>query len=46
MNLHNVFTVYVKELRDSLRDRRTLISMFVVPTLMIPGIMMLWRASR
>jgi sodium transport system permease protein len=38
MNLHNVFTVFVKELRDSLRDRRTLISMIVVPTLMIPGI--------
>jgi sodium transport system permease protein len=30
----------LKELRDSLRDRRTLISMIVVPTLMIPGIML------
>ena len=40
MNGHNIFTVYRKELRDSLRDRRTLISMIVVPTLMIPGIML------
>ena len=38
MNLHNIFTVYRKELRDSLRDRRTLISMIVIPTLMVPGI--------
>jgi sodium transport system permease protein len=40
MNLRNVLTVFLKELRDSLRDRRTLISMIVVPTLMIPGIML------
>jgi len=40
MNWHNLLTVYLKELRDSLRDRRTLISMIVVPTLMIPGIML------
>ena len=40
MNLRNIFTVYGKELRDSLRDRRTLMSMIVVPTLMIPGIML------
>ena len=40
MNWHNLLTVYRKELRDSLRDRRTLISMIVVPTLMIPGIML------
>jgi sodium transport system permease protein len=40
MNGRNVLTVYLKELRDSLRDRRTLISMIVVPTLMIPGIML------
>ena len=33
MNWKNVRTVYLKELRDSLRDRRTLISMIVVPTL-------------
>jgi len=40
MNLHNILTVFLKELRDSLRDRRTLISMIVVPTLMIPGIIL------
>ncbi len=39
MNWSNIVTVYGKELRDSLRDRRTLVSMIVVPTLMIPGIM-------
>jgi sodium transport system permease protein len=39
MSLHNILTVYRKELRDSLRDRRTLISMIVIPMLMIPGIM-------
>jgi sodium transport system permease protein len=39
MSLHNILTVYRKELRDSLRDRRTLISMIVIPVLMIPGIM-------
>jgi sodium transport system permease protein len=38
MNGHNIFTVYRKELRDSLRDRRTLMSMIIIPTLMIPGI--------
>jgi sodium transport system permease protein len=41
MNRSNVVIVYLKELRDSLRDRRTLISMIVVPTLMIPGIMLI-----
>lgn len=32
----NVRTVYLKELRDSLRDRRAVISMFVVPTVVMP----------
>ncbi|HUJ42811.1 MAG TPA: ABC transporter permease [Opitutaceae bacterium] len=41
MSGRNILTVYRKELRDSLRDRRTLISMIVVPTLMIPGIMLI-----
>jgi len=40
MNPRDIFTVYTKELRDSLRDRRTLMSMIVIPTLMIPAIMM------
>jgi sodium transport system permease protein len=39
MNWHNILTIYLKELRDSLRDRRTLISMVVIPTLVIPVIM-------
>lgn len=38
MNARQVFTVYAKELTDTLRDRRTLMSMFVVPTLLIPVI--------
>lgn len=36
MNWSHVVTVYLKELKDSLRDRRTLISMVVVPTLLMP----------
>ena len=39
MNWKNIVTVYLKELKDSLRDRRTLISMIVVPTLVMPAIM-------
>ena len=39
MNWSNIVTVYLKELKDSLRDRRTLISMIVVPTLIMPIIM-------
>ena len=38
MNWNHIVTVYLKELKDSLRDRRTLISMIVVPTLLTwPG---------
>lgn len=36
MSLRNVAVVYRKEMLDSLRDRRTLISMIVVPVLVIP----------
>jgi sodium transport system permease protein len=39
MNWTAIVTVYLKELKDSLRDRRTLISMVVVPTLLMPLIM-------
>lgn len=39
MNWRYVFTVYAKELRDSLRDRRTILSTLVVPTLLMPIIM-------
>jgi len=36
MSLRNIGIVYRKELVDSLRDRRTLISMTVVPLLVMP----------
>jgi sodium transport system permease protein len=36
MNWSNIATVYCKELKDSLRDRRTLISTIVIPTLVMP----------
>lgn len=36
MNWKSIRTIYLKELKDSLRDRRTLISMIVVPTLVMP----------
>ncbi len=39
MNWSNIVTVYLKELKDMLRDRRTIISMIVVPTLIMPVIM-------
>jgi sodium transport system permease protein len=40
MNWNNLGTVYLKELRDSLRDRRTLLSTIVVPTLIMPAIVL------
>lgn len=39
MNLRGTVTVYLKELKDSLRDRRTLVSMIVIPALVMPMIM-------
>ncbi len=36
MNWGHIVTVYCKEMKDSLRDRRTLLSMVVVPTLLMP----------
>jgi sodium transport system permease protein len=36
MSLRNIGVVYRKELKDSLRDRRTVISMVVVPILLFP----------
>jgi len=38
MNGRTIATVYLKELRDTLRDRRTLISMIVGPALFMPGL--------
>ena len=40
MNLRDTLTVYRKELREALRDRRTLISMFLVPAVIMPAIML------
>lgn len=39
MKLSQVRLVYRKEITDTLRDRRTLMSMIVVPMLVIPGFM-------
>ncbi|MDR0902167.1 MAG: ABC transporter permease [Opitutaceae bacterium] len=36
----NIFTVFRKELTDTLRDRRSLVSMFVVPTVVMPVLML------
>jgi sodium transport system permease protein len=36
MSWNNIVTVYRKELKDSLRDRRTLLSMIIIPTLLMP----------
>jgi sodium transport system ATP-binding protein len=40
MSWANIVTIYLKELRDSLRDRRTLISTIVMPTLIMPLLML------
>ena len=36
MSWAHITTVYLKELKDSLRDRRTLLSMIIIPTLVMP----------
>ena len=36
MKTRDIFTVYFKELRDTLRDRRTIITMLVLPTILMP----------
>ena len=36
MNWNNIATVYLKELKDSLRDRRTLLSTIIIPTVIMP----------
>ena len=38
MNWKYILTVYLKELKDSLRDRRTLISVIVIPTFVMPAL--------
>ncbi len=39
MSWNHIATVYAKELKDSLRDRRTLLSMIVIPTIVMPLLM-------
>jgi sodium transport system permease protein len=39
MNWSIILTVYLKELKDQLRDRRTLISMILIPAVVMPAIM-------
>jgi sodium transport system permease protein len=39
MKWKDIFTVYRKELKDALRDRRTLISTFVIPAFVMPALM-------
>ncbi|MCX6956088.1 MAG: ABC transporter permease [Verrucomicrobia bacterium] len=36
MNWNIILTIYLKELRDMLRDRRTLFSIIIIPTLVMP----------
>ncbi len=36
MNLHNVKLILLREIRDQLRDRRTLFMIFVLPLLLYP----------
>lgn len=36
MNWKNILTVYLKELKDSLRDRRAIVSIVVIPTIVMP----------
>lgn len=39
MNWKNISVVYAKELKDTLRDRRTILSMILVPMLAMPALM-------
>jgi sodium transport system permease protein len=39
VNWKSISIVYLKEMRDLLRDRRTVMSMIVVPMIVLPGIM-------
>jgi len=40
MNWKAIFVVYLKELKDQLRDRRTVISTIVLPTVIMPVLML------
>ena len=45
MKARTIFVVYRKELREALRDRRTLISIFLVPAVIMPLIVFLFGAA-
>jgi sodium transport system permease protein len=45
MNARTIWVVYCKELCEALRDRRTLISMFLVPAVIMPAIVFLFGAA-
>ncbi len=40
MSWRTIGTIYAKELRDSLRDRRTLLSTIIIPTFVMPALVM------
>ena len=46
MSLRNIAIVYRKELLDLLRDRRTIISMIIVPVLVMPLLYQIHAGSR
>ena len=37
-----IFTIFLKELKDTLRDRRTIMMMVVIPTIVLPIVMTLF----
>lgn len=39
MSWRAILIVYLKELKDTLRDRRAVLSMVIIPTLVMPGLM-------
>ncbi|HTS12831.1 MAG TPA: ABC transporter permease [Candidatus Limnocylindrales bacterium] len=48
MNIHNALVVFRKELRDMLRDKRTIRSMIIIPVVAFPLLFLVvgWAASR
>jgi sodium transport system permease protein len=40
MSWHTIGTIYGKELRDSVRDRRTLLSTIIIPTIVMPALVL------
>ncbi|MGH9857654.1 MAG: hypothetical protein ACRD4B_07410, partial [Acidobacteriota bacterium] len=40
MRLNKISTIFKKEVLDTLRDRRTLFTMIIIPLLLYPGLML------